>query len=137
MTDTPVDKMSFEQAQAAMSAAENYAKEKNWKVAILITDQNGVPIMLHRQDGAVVRTIDFVNGKALVVTQTGLSSGEYAEKVKAGELEEIAGGVKYKGGVPVYVDGVMIGAIMVSGVRDYEDEEIAIAGAKTIGTITQ
>ena len=119
-----------------MTAAEAYAKEKDWKVAILITDQNGVPIMLHRQDGAFLRSIDFVNGKALAVTQTGLSSGEYAAKVKAGEIEEIEGGVKYKGGVPVYVDGVMIGAIMVSGVKDYEDEEIAIAGAKTIGTVS-
>ncbi len=125
-------KINFSQAAKAMQAAEAYANEKNWKVTILITDQNGVPIMLHRQDGALLRSIDFVNGKALVVAQTGLSSGDYAEKVKAGKIKEIDGGVKYKGGVPVYIDGEMIGAVMVSGVKDYEDEEIAIAGVEAI-----
>ena len=93
--------------------------------------------MLRRLDGTFARAIDFVTSKALVVTQTGLTSGEYAAKLKAGEIDEIEGGVTYKGGVPVYVAGKLMGAVTVSGVKDYQDEEVAIAGAKTIGSISK
>ena len=72
-----------------------------------------------------------------MVTQTGLTSGEYGTRLAAGEIEEIEGGVTFQGGVPVYVDGELIGAVTASGVRGFQDEEVSIAGAETIGSIAQ
>ena len=128
--------MSYEQANTAMQAAEAYARQQGWNVTILVTDQNANPVMLRRLDGASVRTISIANSKALVVTKTGLTSGEYGRRLEAGEIAEIEGGVSYQGGVPVYKDGLLIGAVTASGVKGSEDEEISIAGAETIGSIS-
>lgn len=132
--DAPL--MTYDMAAKAMDAAEAYARDKGWNVTILVTDQNANPVMMRRLDGASPRTFDIASAKALVVTTLGYTSGEYGEKLEAGEVEEIEGGVTYQGGVPVYVNGQMVGAVTASGVRGYEDEEVSIAGAETIGSIT-
>src|SRR5690554_5825915 len=91
-------RMSYDMAKTAMDAAEAYAREKGWNVSILVTDQNATPVMLRRLDGASARSVTIANSKALVVTQTGLSSGEYGTLLAAGEIEEIEGGVTFQGG---------------------------------------
>jgi uncharacterized protein GlcG (DUF336 family) len=128
--------MTYELATQAMAAAEAYARDKDWNVTILITDQNNNPVMLHRIDGAGGRTFGFATAKALVVNATGLTSGEYGSRVESGDIEEIEGGVTFAGGVPVFRNGVHIGAIATSGVRALQDEEVSIAGAEVIGSIS-
>ena len=128
--------MTYELATQAMAAAEAYARDKDWNVTILITDQNNNPVMLHRIDGAGGRTFGFATAKALVVNATGLTSGEYGSRVESGDIEEIEGGVTFAGGVPVFRNGVHIGAIATSGVRALQDEEVSIAGAEVIGSVS-
>lgn len=129
--------MTYDLATQAMEAAEAYAVEKGWNVTILITDQENNPVMLRRLDGAGAITFRFATSKALVVTQTGLTSGEYGSQVAAGDLEEIEGGVTFAGGVPVYRNGQLIGAVATSGVRANQDEEVSTAGAEVIGSISK
>jgi len=128
-------RMTYDLAMRAMQNAEAYARRQGWNVSILVTDQNANPVMLRRLDGASPRTITIANSKALVVTRTGLTSGEYGTRLAAGEIEEIEGGVTFQGGVPVYLNGELIGAVTASGVRGSQDEEVSIAGAETIGSI--
>ena len=128
--------MTYDLATQAMAAAEAYARDKNWNVTILISDQNNNPVMLHRIDGAGGRTFGFATAKALVVNATGLTSGEYGSQIESGDIEEIEGGVTFAGGVPVFRGGVHIGAIATSGVRALKDEEVSIAGAEVIGSIS-
>lgn len=130
-------RMTYAMAKTAMEASEAYAREQGWNVTILVADQHGTPVMLRRIDGASARTFDIVMSKALVVLQTGLTSGQYGAMLAAGEIEEIEGGVTFQGGVPVYVDGVLVGAVTASGVRGNQDEEVSIAGASLIGSITK
>ena len=130
-------RMTYELATRAMEAAEAHAHQQGWNVTILVTDQNANPVMLRRMDGASPRTFTIASSKALVVTQTGLTSGEYGARLAAGEIEEIEGGVTFQGGVPVYLDGELIGAVTASGVRGFQDEEVSIAGAETIGSIAK
>ena len=129
--------MTYDLAMKAMEAAEAHARQQGWNVTILVTDQNADPVMLRRLDGASVRTISIANSKALVVTTTGLTSGEYGTRLEAGEIEEIEGGVTFQGGVPVFIDGELIGAVAASGVRGFQDEEVSIAGAEAIGSISK
>ena len=126
--------MTYDLATRAMDAADAYARDQGWNVTILITDQNNNPVMLRRIDGAGERTFGFATAKALVVNETGLTSGEYGQRVQAGDIEEIEGGVTFAGGVPVFVNGQRIGAIATSGVRAAQDEEVSIAGAEAIGS---
>ncbi|MCY4264328.1 MAG: heme-binding protein [Gammaproteobacteria bacterium] len=128
--------MTYDLAMQAMGAAEAYAREQGWNVTILITDTNNNPVMLHRIDGAGARTFSYATAKALVVNATGMTSGEYGQQVEAGEREEIEGGVTFAGGVPVFRNGVQIGAIATSGVRAAQDEEVSTAGAEAIGSIS-
>ena len=126
--------MTYDQAVQAMIAAQTFAIDQGWNVTILVTDQNNNPVMLHRIDGAGARTFEFASRKALVVNETGISSGEYGQRVEAGDMDEIEGGATFAGGVPIFVDGQRIGAISVSGVTAAQDEEVAIAGAEAIGS---
>lgn len=128
--------MTYDLATSAMEAAEAYAREQGWNVTILITDQNNNPVMLRRLDGAGARTFTFATAKALVVNATGLTSGDYGIQVQAGDIEEIEGGVTFAGGVPVYRNGQLIGAIATSGVRAAQDEEVSAAGVAVIGSST-
>ena len=126
--------MTYDLATRAMDAAESYAREQGWNVTILITDQNNSVVMVRRLDGAGARTWDFATAKALVVNETGLSSGEYGSRREAGTIDEVEGGVTFAGGVPVFVNGQRIGAIATSGVRAFQDEEVSVAGAEAIGS---
>ena len=128
--------MTYDLATSAMDVAETYARDQGWNVTILITDQNNNPVMLRRIDGAGGRTFNFATAKALVVNETGLTSGEYGRRLEAGDIEEIEGGVTFAGGVPVYRNGQRIGAISTSGVRAAQDEEVSTAGAEVIGSIS-
>jgi len=126
--------MTYDLATRAVDAAETYAREQGWNVTILITDQSNNVVMVRRLDGAGARTWDFATAKALVVNETGLSSGEYGTRREAGTIEEVEGGVTFAGGVPVFVNGQRIGAIATSGVQASQDEEVSIAGAEAIGS---
>ena len=128
--------MTYDLATTAMDVAEAYARDQGWNVTILITDQSNNPVMLRRIDGAGGRTFNFATAKALVVNETGLTSGEYGRRLEAGDIAEIEGGVTFAGGVPVYRNGQRIGAISTSGVRAAQDEEVSTAGAEVIGSIS-
>jgi glc operon protein GlcG len=59
--------------------------------------------------------------------------------VKNGRVSALAlhGAVALQGGVPIVVDGKVIGAIGVSGETPGQDEDIAIAGAAVAATFTK
>lgn len=124
--------LTYEMAERAMAAAVAEARANNWNLTILIADAAGVPVMIHRMDGASARSYDIAQAKARVVTATGLSSGEYGTRLQAGEIAEVEGGVTFAGGVPVMLNGERIGAVTSSGARGIEDEQVSLAGAAAI-----
>ncbi|MEX0617936.1 MAG: heme-binding protein [Pseudohongiellaceae bacterium] len=129
---TPSTVLNYDMAQQAMTAALAEARANDWNLTIVVADHAGLPVMIHRMDGASPRSYDIALRKANVVTATGLSSGEYGERLQAGEIEEVENGVTFAGGVPVMRNGEMIGAITSSGARGIEDEQVSLAGAAAI-----
>jgi glc operon protein GlcG len=132
-TAAPSTILNYEMAAKAMEAALAEARANNWNLTIVVADHTGLPVMLHRMDGASARSYDIALAKAKVVTETGLSSGEYGRKLQAGEIAEVEGGVTFAGGVPVMVNGERVGAVTSSGARGIEDEQVSLAGAAAIG----
>lgn len=128
--DTPA--LTLDMAERAMAAAVAEARANNWNLTIVVADAAGVPVMIHRMDGASARTYDIALSKVRVVTATGLASGEYGRRLQAGEIAEVEGGVTFAGGVPVMLDGERIGAVTSSGARGIEDEQVSLAGAAAI-----
>ncbi len=131
-TAAPSTTLNYEMAAKAMEAALAEAQANDWNLTIVVADHTGLPVMLHRMDGASARSYDIALSKVKVVTETGLPSGEYGQKLQAGEIEEVEGGVTFAGGVPVVLNGERIGAVTSSGARGIEDEQVSLAGAAAI-----
>lgn len=130
----PASLMSYEMALEAIDAAEAHAREQGWAVSILVADQNGNAVMMRRLDNAAPFTFDIAQRKVFTVITGGMTSADYGMKVAAGEIEQAEGTVTFGGGVPVYVDGVLVGAVAASGVQPGQDEEVSAAGAEAIGS---
>jgi uncharacterized protein GlcG (DUF336 family) len=133
----PPSLISYEQAATAMAAAEAEALANEWPLTILVVDQNNNPVMMHRMEGANPFTFNIAQRKTLTVIESGgMTSADYGMKVEAGDIEEIENAVTFGGGVPIYLDGQLIGAIAGSGARPEEDEAAATAGVEAIGGST-
>jgi glc operon protein GlcG len=130
---SPPRALTLDLAMRAMAAAVAYADRNDWaNITIAITDDAGVPVYVQRRGTAAPGTFTFAMSKNRVVVETGLTSAGYGERVRAGEIEEIEGGVTFGGGVPIMRNGELIGAIAVSGLPPADDELVAQAGANAI-----
>lgn len=125
--------LTFEQAEMAMDAAEAEARANGWSLTILIVDADGVPIYLRRMDGASERTWDIVGRKVHVVLTTGGTSLAYGQALAAGTVDSIPGGIHYEGGLPIRMDGTLVGAMAASGARGSEDAQVVRAGLAAMG----
>jgi uncharacterized protein GlcG (DUF336 family) len=125
--------LTFEQAEAAMDAAEAEARANDWNLTILIADADGVPVYLRRMDGAPVRTHEIATRKVITVLGSGMASGAYGQALQAGQVEEVPNGVTFEGGYPIRVDGEIVGAMSASGATGAQDAQVVRAGLAAIG----
>jgi glc operon protein GlcG len=130
----PAPALTYAMAEQAMTAALAEARANSWNLTIVVADAAGLPVMIHRMDGASARSYEIALSKARVVTVTGLASGEYGRRLEAGQIAEVEGGVTFAGGVPVMRGSERIGAVTASGARGVEDEQVSLAGAAAIGS---
>jgi glc operon protein GlcG len=127
--------LTLEAARVAMAGAEAEAARGGWKVVIAVVDEGGHPIMLHRIDGAQWSSIDTAVGKARAAAAWKRPTRLLEESIANGRFAflSIAQGMALlQGGVPVEIDGQVIGAIGVSGVKAADDEVIALAGVNAL-----
>jgi glc operon protein GlcG len=125
--------ITLEAAKKAMAAAEAEATKNNWNVVITIVDAGGHVVMMQRANNTQYASIGIAEGKARTAV-------EFRRPTKALE-DVIAGGgaglrflsvraaTPLEGGIPIVVDGKIIGGIGVSGVASKDDAQIARAGA--------
>jgi glc operon protein GlcG len=124
--------IGIEAARKIMTAAEAEAGKNNWSVVIAIIDSGGHLVMIHRHDNVQLSSIEISQGKAKTalmfkrpskVLDDAISSGGTGLRFLA--LKDI---VPLEGGIPIVVDGKIVGAIGVSGVLSAQDSQIARAG---------
>ena len=127
--------INIEQAKTAMAAAEAEARKNNWQVVISIVDTGGHLVMLQRLD-AQNASVDIATGKARTAVnfrrptkalEDGLAANGSALRILA-----VPGITPLQGGLPIVVDGKIIGGIGVSGVLATQDEVVAKAGLDTL-----
>jgi glc operon protein GlcG len=127
--------LTLEAAGIAMAACAAEAKRGGWKVVIAIVDEGGHPIMVHRLDGTQWSSCDTAVGKARAAVAFKRPTRLLEESVNNGRFAflSIAQGMAIlQGGVPVEIDGQVIGAIGVSGVKASDDEAVALAGVHAL-----
>ena len=123
--------LTLEAARLAMAACEAEAARGGWKVVIAVVDEGGHTLMLHRLDGAQWSSVDTAVGKAQAAVAWKRPTRLLEESVNNGRFAflSIAQGMAIlQGGVPLEIDGQVIGAIGVSGVKAADDEVVALAG---------
>ena len=126
--------LTLEDAKRIASAAETEARANNWNVVIAVVDDGGHLLYLQRshdtQFGSVETAI--MKANAAVAFKRATKSSEDA--VLSGRLIHLAlpGVIPAEGGIPVLHEGVVIGGIGVSGVRSYQDGQVAQAGVEAL-----
>jgi len=126
--------LSLEVAKQIAAAAENHARENQWNVCIAIVDDGGHLIYFQRIDGTQTGSVLVSQRKAQTAIAFKRPTKVFEEGVAGGRnaLLGLPGAVPLEGGIPLTVDGQMIGAIGVSGVTAQQDGMIAQAGADAL-----
>jgi glc operon protein GlcG len=123
--------LTLEAAKKIAAAAEAEAKKRGATVVIAVVDDGGYLLVLERLDDAQVASVDVGIAKARTSAIFRRPSRVFEDQVKNGRIAALAlpGAVALQGGVPIIVDGKVIGAVGVSGNSPQEDEDIAKVGA--------
>jgi glc operon protein GlcG len=128
--------ITFDQAQKAMAAAQAEAIKNNWNVVIAIVDSGGHLVSLQRLDNTQYASIDIAKGKATTAVNFRRPSKALEDTIAAGgaglRILKVDGVTPLEGGVPIVVDGKIIGGIGVSGVLSSQDAQVARAGADSL-----
>ena len=129
-----IDKKALTLEAAKKIAAEADAKAKKARVVIAVVDDGGHLLLLERLDDTQVASVEVGVGKARTAAIFRRPSREFEEQIKNGRIAALAlpGSTPLQGGIPISVDGKVIGAIGVSGETPAQDESIAIAGANAL-----
>ena len=103
-------------------------------VVIVVTDEGGHMLYLERLNDTQVASVDVGIGKARTAAIFRRPSKVFEDQIREGRVAALAlpGATPLQGGLPLIVDGQVIGAIGVSGNTPQEDEDIARAGAAAL-----
>lgn len=117
-----------------LTTARTEAQNNQWPVTIVIVDDGGHPLALERLDGAAPISAYIATEKARTSALGRRESKGYEEMVNGGRTAFVTAPLltSLEGGVPIIVDGQVIGAVGVSGVKAEQDAQVAKAGAQSL-----
>jgi len=122
-----------------VTAAEKAALSGGYRVVIVVVDASGRMLALRRTEGAQPASDQVAIDKARTAAIFVRPSREIERQVSDGRLGALAlhGARALTGGIPLTVDGEVVGAIGTSGETPDEDESVSIAGAQAdFSTVT-
>lgn len=113
-----------------LQAARNEAQQQGWAVAIAVVDDGGHPLALERLDGCAPIGAYIATEKARSAAIGRRETKGYEDMVNGGRTAFVSAPLitSLEGGVPVLVDGQVVGAVGVSGVKAEQDAQVAKAG---------
>ncbi len=128
--------LSHAEAMAIVAAARERAEKAGKAVCVAVADPHGELLAFLRMDGCQLPSIDIAQNKAYTAARERTPSGEIGARMRAsgqpmtnyGDLRYVA----WSGGLPVVHDGMVVGAIGVSGLTEKEDVELAAAAIAAV-----
>ena len=133
-----VNNLSEKEAAAGLQACRNELKKRDKAAVIAIADAQGELITLLRLDGAPLASILIAANKAWTAARERKPSrelGQSARDPQTGFDMAYFGDRRYigwGGGLPVFFQGKVVGALAVSGLPEHEDIEVAQIGVQAI-----
>ncbi|NMG02365.1 GlcG/HbpS family heme-binding protein [Azoarcus taiwanensis] len=126
--------LTLDDARTIGAAAEAEALAKGWAVTIAVCDAGGHLMWLQRMDGAPLMSAEVAAGKARTCIMTGKPSKALEDMINGGRNAAVTMPIlPLEGGEMIVVEGCVVGAVGVSGVRADQDAETARAGIAAIG----
>ena len=123
-------------AKRVMAAAEHEALANRWPMVIAIVDSGGNLVMLHAMDHAQHGSIAIARHKAETAANFKRATKVFEDAVAGGGLGlrylSVDGFCALEGGLPLLVDGRVVGGIGVSGMSATQDGQVAAAGANAL-----
>ena len=123
-------------AKKVMAGSEAEARKNHWNMAIAVLDTGGHLVMLERMDGTQLGSIDVAKDKAYSAVLYRRPTKVFQDLVGQGganlRLLGLRGASVLEGGIPLVVDGKVIGAVGVSGAASEQDAQVAKAGADAL-----
>lgn len=133
--------ITLAKAKKALEASEQKAKELGLSVSTAVVDEYGVLVAFSRMEGALKISPKFAMAKAYTSGTLGMATGDMAPYAVEGkpyyEMNALFGGelTTIAGGVPVKVDGKLIGGIGVGGSADVSQDALcALEAQKVLGS---
>jgi glc operon protein GlcG len=117
-----------------IAAARSEAENNQWAVAISVVDDGGHPLALERLDGCAPIGAYMATEKARSAAIGRRETKGYEDMVNGGRSAFLSAPLvtSLEGGVPVIIDGQVVGAVGVSGVKADQDAQVAKAGVAAL-----
>src|SRR3954464_11354653 len=125
--------LTYEGARAVAEAAAAAGAERGVTPVTAVVDAGGDLVFVHRPDGAQVASVQVCTDKARTAAIYRRPSKDFEDQASGGRPSalHLARSVPLQGGIPIAVDGEVVGAVGVSGATDAdEDNELATIGAR-------
>lgn len=129
--------LSLACAKKVMDAAERFAEQKGWAVTIAIVDSTAHLRMLHSRDQAHYGSIGSAISKAETALNYRRATSAFQDLLGSGALRllSVRDLTAIQGGIPLVLDGSVVGAIGVSGVNADQDTQVSVAGAHALASV--
>lgn len=124
-------------AKQVAQAAEEEATRQGWPMVIAIVDSAGHLVLQQRLDQAQFGSIEVARQKAETAVRFRRSTKVFEDALAQGgihlRLLAMTSLTPLDGGIPLVVDGGIVGAIGVSGMQSAQDAQVAQAGVGVLG----
>ena len=127
----PVD---LEQAKKVAAGAMAEAHRNSWRVAVAIVDTHGFLKYYEMMDDTQTASAAVAVDKARTAAMFRRPTKMFEEGIAGGRLALLGmhGAIPIEGGLPIVLNGKVIGGIGVSGLTSVQDAQVAQAGLDTL-----
>lgn len=117
-----------------LDAAQKEAEREGWAITVAVADDGGHLLALRRLDGAAPFTADVATQKARSAAMGRKETQVFEEMINGGRTAFVSAPLQglLSGGVPIIVDGNVVGAVGISGVKPDQDVQVAKAAVSVI-----
>src|SRR6516162_1359549 len=128
--------ISLETARKVAAPALAEAAKNNWTIAVAIVDPSGNLVYYEKMDNTQLGSASIAVEKAATAAKFKRPTQAFQDTLAKGaenwRILTLSGVVAAEGGVPLLIDGKIVGAIGVSGMTSAQDNQCAKAGADSL-----
>jgi uncharacterized protein GlcG (DUF336 family) len=126
--------LTLEDAKRIAVAAETEAQSNGWRVVIAVVDDGGHLLYLQRSHDTQFGSVETAIMKAHAAAAFQRPTKSSEDAVQSGRLIHLAlpGVIPAEGGVPLLMGETVVGGLGISGVRSFQDGQVAAAGAAVL-----